>query len=348
MDSDLPPYSRRISRAVALDQEESLLKGLRDLSSRIREVTTILESLYIEVRLFEDPVGPGYEAFNDFMPAWDQLVLRTIDTALDIKIALLDKFTIFAPQLEQSPTGDLIEVLKYFDTRKIDHTNNEASNALNAKLDLTISLFEPGDQVLPDTIDSPKPNRLMSVLKTFWPMGCSFLFLLLWGYYAKHQAIRRMGPVHPVCQTSNFRSATTWFLGLMPVAGGPILTVVRLRSASKQSTPGPLGNTAVVFGVSLLHTSRVQKKEKIFHRLQIVKSKMNDCISHLPVIQRIHDIVREDIADHLERIHSLEFESDEGRRETMDGLKLSMDLYRQVGSAIDQFGSSARAYNRHS
>jgi hypothetical protein len=45
-----PPYSRRVSRAVILDQNESFIKGIDELSSRMREVTTLFDAVAVDIR----------------------------------------------------------------------------------------------------------------------------------------------------------------------------------------------------------------------------------------------------------------------------------------------------------
>ncbi|CAG8756797.1 16338_t:CDS:1, partial [Acaulospora colombiana] len=51
MDYDLPPppYSLRVSKAVVLDQDDSLIKGIEEMASSMREITTKFDGIMVEM-----------------------------------------------------------------------------------------------------------------------------------------------------------------------------------------------------------------------------------------------------------------------------------------------------------
>jgi hypothetical protein len=68
MDNDLPPppYSRWVSTAVFLDQDDSFVRRIDKLSSSIREVTAALDAVMLDVIRDQALNGSLFEALNEW------------------------------------------------------------------------------------------------------------------------------------------------------------------------------------------------------------------------------------------------------------------------------------------
>lgn len=74
--------------------------------------------------------------------------------------------------------------------------------------------------------------------------------------------------------------------------------------------------------------------------LEEIKFRVNESIRTLDTMNKIYATVQEDIKDHLQVIDRSNFEDIAERREILDSLRLSNDLYREIGLAILRLTSS--------
>lgn len=138
-----PPYSLRISRAVVLDQEGSLVKGIDEISSSMREISSAFDTVMVTIRLYHDLETSSLGPFLECKEMWRRYVHTVIDTALDLKVQILDQFSLVVNRTDQTSLEALKQILIYINSRvPIERKENEATDLI-LKLDFTIATLRP-------------------------------------------------------------------------------------------------------------------------------------------------------------------------------------------------------------
>ncbi|PVF91335.1 hypothetical protein CPB86DRAFT_878581 [Serendipita vermifera] len=344
MDYDLPPppYSLRISKAVVLDQDDSLIKGIDEMSSSIREITTKLDATMVEMARVQALTG-NLGAMKECKQLWRRHNSNVFDATLDLKVRLLDQFGIVANQTDQMSLEELKEILNYIDSQTFVEVNGNEIDELIAKLDLTIASLQPNrlSNSHPDSALVKREERNTHVVKSVILPAKLLLppvyLLVVWRYYAHFldkMNLDKMSSRLPWRWSPEHIRTHILLCTMAPAIGLYAMGMVQFWSVYKRKSDRSTKHRAVADKVDQSDDPNKDTKMRICGALEEVKLRVKASLQTLDIIRRIHDTVKEDVNDHLEVVKRSDFEDAKKRTEIVDSLKLSDDLYSQISLAI--------------